>query len=146
MEIWYLIDKLEELIKKGRRLPLASGTLVDQEEALSIIREIRSSLPREIREAQRLSQEAEQILAQAREKAQALLDDTELLQSAQEERNRILEEARRQAEELRRDADEYAMQVLGQLEDQLAAVQNTLRNGLEYIQRKHRDQKPKGKS
>lgn len=141
MEIWYLIDRLEELLKKGRRVPLVSGMVVDQEEGLEILREMRTSLPQEMREARRINEERDTILAQAREETKAKLDEKQLLRSAEEEKARILDQANRDAEEIRRGADEYALQVLGQLEDQLASVQATVRNGLELLQRRHKEGK-----
>ena len=47
-------------------------------------------------------------------------------------------EGRRQAEETIRGADDYAITVLGQLEDQLIALQTTIRNGLEILQQDER--------
>ncbi|MBI2845548.1 MAG: hypothetical protein HYX86_03270 [Chloroflexi bacterium] len=141
MEIWYLIDRLEELLKKGRKLPLVSGTVVDQEEVLEIIHQMRTSLPQELREARRINEEKEAILAQAREDTKSLLDKKELLHRTEEERARIIDLAHRDAEEVRRGADEYALQVLGQLEDQLASVQATVRNGLELLQRRRKEGK-----
>lgn len=141
MEIWYLIDRLEDLLKKGKKVPLVSGVVVDQEEGLEVIRQMRASLPQELREARRINEEREAILAQAREETKALLNERQLLHRAEEERARILEEARREAEEVRRGADEYALQVLGQLEDQLATVQATVRNGLELLQKRRKEGK-----
>lgn len=141
MEIWYLIDRLEDLLKKGKKVPLVSGVVVDQEEGLEVIRQMRASLPQELREARRINEEREAILAQAREETKALLNERQLLHRAEEEKARILEEARREAEEVRRGADEYALQVLGQLEDQLATVQATVRNGLELLQKRRKEGK-----
>lgn len=141
MEIWYLIDRLEDLLKKGKKVPLVSGVVVDQEEGLEVIRQMRASLPQELREARRINEEREAILSQAREETKALLNERQLLHRAEEEKARILEEARREAEEVQRGADEYALQVLGQLEDQLATVQATVRNGLELLQKRRKEGK-----
>lgn len=146
MEIVYLIDRLESLINEAKRLPLTSGVIVNQEEFLAIIDQMRINIPLEIREARRLKKEREQVIAQAQAEAEkivaeakgqveGLLTDEELLKAARGESAKIIEQARREAEKVRKGADEYAIEVLGQLQDQLMALQTTIQNGLDYLQR-----------
>lgn len=145
MEIVYLIDRLESLINEARQLPLTSGVMVNQDEFLKIVDQMRITIPLEIREARRLKAEREQVIARAEAEAEkivaeakglvdGLLTDEELLKAAKEERAKIIEQARREAEKIRRGADEYAIEVLGQLQDQLMALQSTIQNGLDYLQ------------
>jgi cell division septum initiation protein DivIVA len=145
MEILYLVERLEKLLGKGKRLPLSSGVLIDGEECREIIDQLRVAIPQEIREARRVQEErekliaeaqaeAEKIVKEAKERVDDLLGDRELLKAAQEEGARMVEEARKEATEIRKEADEYAISILSQLEDQLVAVQTTVRNGLEYLQ------------
>ncbi len=145
MEIVYLIDRLESLINEAKRLPLTSGVIVNQDAFLKVIDQMRITIPLEIREARRLKEEreqviaraqaeAEQIVAEARGQVDGLLTEEELLKAAKEESAKIIEQARREAEEIRKGADEYAIEVLGQLQDQLMALQTTIQNGLDYLQ------------
>ncbi|HAL61704.1 MAG TPA: ATPase [Chloroflexi bacterium] len=145
MEIVYLIDRLESLINEAKRLPLTSGVIVNQDEFLKIIDQMRINIPLEIREARRLKEErkeviaraqaeAEKIVAEAKGQVDGLLTDEELLKAAREESAKIIEQARREAEKIRKGADEYAIEVLGQLQDQLMALQTTIQNGLDYLQ------------
>lgn len=145
MEIVYLIDRLESLINEAKRLPLTSGVIVNQDEFLKIIDQMRITIPVEIREARRLKEEREQVIAQAQAEAEkivaeakgqvdGLLTEEELLKAAKEESAKIIEQARREAEKIRKGADEYAIEVLGQLQDQLMALQTTIQNGLDYLQ------------
>jgi len=145
MEIVYLIDRLESLINEAKRLPLTSGVIVNQDEFLKIIDQMRINIPLEIREARRLKEEREQVIARAQAEAEkivaeakgqidGLLTDEELLKAAREESAKIIEQARREAEKVRKGADEYAIEVLGQLQDQLMALQTTIQNGLDYLQ------------
>lgn len=144
-DISLLIDRLEDLVNEGRRIPLSSGRLVDQDECLAIIDQMRIAIPQQIAEARRVQQEREQILAlaqqeaqvivdRAREEARHVLNNSGLLREASEQSAAIADETRRQAEETMRGADEYAIRVLGELEDQLIALQTTIRNGLEILQ------------
>lgn len=145
MEIVYLIDRLESLINEARRLPLTSGVIVNQEEFLKIIDQMRLTIPQEIREARRLKEEREEVIARAQAEAEkivaeakgevdGLLAEERLLKAAKEESAKIVEQARREAENIRKGADEYAIEVLGQLQDQLIALQTTIQNGLDYLQ------------
>jgi len=83
-------------------------------------------------------EEAKRVIDQAQERADRVLDDRGLLKEAKERSAGIMAEAQRQAEETMRGADEYAINVLGHLEDQLIAVQTTIRNGLEILQQEGR--------
>ena len=145
MEIVYLIDRLESLINEAKRLPLTSGVIVNQDEFLKVIDQMRITIPLEIREARRLKEEREQVIARAQAEAEkivaeakgqvdGLLTEEELLKAAREESAKIIEQARREAEKIRKGADEYAIEVLGQLQDQLMALQTTIQNGLDYLQ------------
>jgi len=145
MEIIYLIDRLESLINEAKRLPLTSGVIVNQEEFLKIIDQMRLTIPQEIREARRLKEEREEVIARAQAEAEkivaeakgevdGLLAEERLLKAAKEESAKIIEQARHEAEKIRKGADEYAIEVLGQLQDQLIALQTTIQNGLDYLQ------------
>ncbi len=145
MEIVYLIDRLESLINEAKRLPLTSGVVVNQDEFLKVIDQMRITIPLEIREARRLKEEREQVIARAQAEAEeivaeakgqvdGLLTDEELLKAAREESAKIIEQARREAEKIRKGADEYAIEALGQLQDQLMALQTTIQHGLDYLQ------------
>ena len=145
IDISFLIDRLENLLNKSRRMPLSSGVIVNRDECLEIIDQMRVTIPQQIAEASRIQDEREEILALAGEEAQRLmrrageeaqqvLNERGLLEEAQKRSEAIIEESRRQAEETMRGADNYAITVLGQLEDQLIALQTTIRNGLEILQ------------
>jgi len=145
MEIIYLIDRLESLINEAKRLPLTSGVVVNQDEFLKVIDQMRITIPQEIREARRLKEKREEVIARAQAEAEriveeakgqvdGLLTEEELLKAAKEESAKIIEQARQEAEKIRKGADEYAIEVLGQLQDQLMALQTTIQNGLDYLQ------------
>ena len=144
-DISLLIDRLEDLVNEGRRIPLISGCLVDQDECLAIIDQMRIAIPQQIAEARRVQQERDQIITLAQQEAQVIketaredarqgLDNRGLLREASQQSAAIADETRRQAEETMRGADEYAIRVLGELEDRLIALQTTIRNGLEILQ------------
>ena len=83
-------------------------------------------------------EEARRVIDEAQERADQALDERGLLEEAKERSASIIADAQRQAEETMRGADEYAINILGHLEDQLIAVQTTIRNGLEILQQEGR--------
>ena len=144
MEILYLIDRLETLLNRSRRVAFIPRVLIDREECQEIIDQMRIHIPQEIKDAQRLGeerqkvlgqaeQEAERVLAKAREEAASLTDEDGLARAAEAMSREITEKARLETERLKREADAYALQVLGQLEDELARALTTVRNGMEYL-------------
>ena len=51
MDVLQLIDKLEQLVNSGTRLPLSSRTVIDEQEFLDIIDQLRIMVPDEIKQA-----------------------------------------------------------------------------------------------
>jgi vacuolar-type H+-ATPase subunit H len=118
---------------------------VDEEEIFDIINEMRSRIPEEVRQAQRIvrekdriiaqaHEEAERIVALAEEKAKEVLGQQEIVRGAQARADTILERAQREAEKLKADADDYVVAVLSQLESQLESLIVTIRNGIQLVQ------------
>ena len=145
MDILYLIDELESRLTEGRRLPLTSNVVVDEEEIFDIINEMRSRIPEEVRQAQKIVREKERIIAQAHEEAERIvalaeekakeaLGQQEIVKGAQARADTILERAQREAEKLKADADDYVVAVLSQLESQLESLIVTVQNGIRLVQ------------
>jgi cell division septum initiation protein DivIVA len=144
-DISLLIDQLQTLLNDSRRLPMTSGAVVDKDECLLIVDQMQVAIPQEIAEARRILEERDQIIARAeqearmileraQEEAESLVDERGLVEEARARSAAIDEEAKRNAEKTMSGADEYAIRVLGELEDQLIALQSTIRNGLEVLQ------------
>jgi cell division septum initiation protein DivIVA len=139
------VERLESLIANGKKLPLTTNVVVDQNAALGLIDELRVAVPEEVRAAKRINsegerimekaqEEAERIVGRAQEQAAFLIDERGLTQAADAESRRIVEEARADADRIRAGADEYAVSVLEGLEGD---VQKTLQS----IQKDDRDRR-----
>ncbi len=145
MDILHLVDRLEQLVNEGRRLPLSNKVMVDEQKIWDLIDQMRISIPEEVKKAKRTNQERDRIIAQAheeaarmvdlkREEAAALVTEHELTKSADERAATIVERARRDAESLRADADEYVVQVLNSLSADLERALGEVRNGIVRVQ------------
>ena len=49
MEIFTLLETLEDMLEKSRAVPFSSKCIVDKEEILDIIKEVRLKLPEELK-------------------------------------------------------------------------------------------------
>ena len=134
MDILHLVDRLEELVNEGRRLPLSNKVMVDEQKIWDLIDQMRISIPEEVKKAKRTNQERDRIIAQAHEEAAAMVSEHELTQAAEERATTIVERAKRDAESLRADADEYVIQVLESLGTDLERALKEVRNGISRVQ------------
>ena len=144
MDILYLLDRLEEELTAGRRLPFSDRTLVDEQECLDILDQIRVAVPEEIKAARRVTQERDAVLKDAQTEADRILQDAQrqvagrvsehaLAQAAQERAAEIEEEALRAADEIRREADRYAARVLEKLRGHLTQAVDAVERGLQDL-------------
>ena len=144
MDILYLLDQLEEVLSSGSRLPFTSRTLVDEQEILDILDQIRVSIPEEVKSARRVAQERDQLLADARAEAERMLREADqrvagrltehaLVRAAEERSAEIEERALRSAEQVRQEAEQYAYRVLERLRDQVNQVGHTVERGLREL-------------
>ncbi len=145
MDILYLLDQLEEVLGAGSRLPLTSRTLVDEQEILDILDQIRVSIPDELKAARRLTQDRDQVIADARAEADRMLRDADaqaservgehhLVRAAEIRAADIEDRALRRAADIRREADAYAYRVLQKLREQISSVASTVDRGITELE------------
>lgn len=118
----HLIERLESLVAEGTRIPLSGRALIDEKEFLDIIDQLRVSLPEELRQARRVTQERERLLAESRSEAERvvhsaeqqaafMLQDTELSKSAQRRAELLVEQAQEQAAAIMNEVERRAASV-----------------------------------
>jgi vacuolar-type H+-ATPase subunit H len=144
MNIHEAIDRLEYLIAHSRQIPLTRTVVVDQEEVLACIDDLRLSLPDEIKQARWTLQEQQRLLSEAQaeaartvskagERAQTMIGQHDLVKRAEKQAEAMLREASVKAEETRRAADRYASEVMQSLESQLLRTLATVKKGVETL-------------
>ena len=105
MKIFGLLEELEELLEKGKKIPFTDKGIVEREEAVDLIKEIREKLPEEIKQAKWVKEERTSILKKAQEEADdivkeaenriiAMIDEHEITRKAYEQKAQILETAK----------------------------------------------------
>ena len=154
-----LLDRLEALVNQSRRVPLTPNIVVNEEEILDALDQIRVGMPEEIKEARMVletresrlreaQEQAEQIVLAAQERAERLTDEHEVTRRANAEADEILTDARERSRKMRRDADDYARERMEELETQLSSALNQVRRGLETLEAGREgagEEKPKGR-
>ena len=130
MEIFKLLDTLEDLINDGRKIPLSDKCIVNQNDILEIIQEIRKNLPEELKQAKWVKEERERILNEAKKEADGMvkdaenktifmIDEHEITKKAYEQKNQIVSQANESSREITQGAREYADNILANLSETL---------------------------
>lgn len=146
MDILYLVDRLENLVASSRRVPLVNQLMVKESDMLDIIETMRTAIPDEIKQARRVIQEKERILAQAQAEASSLLtkarEESEkamkrdgLLRAAEERSQKMLQAAESKAEQLKVEADAYVVETLRALHEHLSGIQMEIDRSLMSIEK-----------
>ena len=143
VDILYLVDRLEELVGMGKRVPFSGRVMVEEEEFLALVDQLRIAVPNEIKQAQRVIKERERVIGEAQDEAGKILrvarDKSQYVVSEQG----LLNEAKLQGEEILRQAEERRKRAMGEIDvyalDQFAKVEVAMRDGLEIIENAIKD-------
>ena len=139
MEIFTILETLEELLETSRNLPFSSKSVVDKEEMLDLIKESRIKLPDEFKQAKWVKEERQRILVEAQKEADgivkeaenriiAMVDEHEITRKAYDQKTEIIETANEMSREISKGTKDYADNLLGNIEvvlgDALKMIQN----------------------
>lgn len=138
MEVLELIDMLEDVVDKAVGIPLVGKAILDRDELLDLIEEIRINLPDDLKQAkwvkderQRIlddaNKEAASIIKLAEEKMASLIDDHEITQRAYAQANEIVTGAQNNARDIRSSTKQYVDDHMATLEAKLEKMLSTVR-------------------
>jgi hypothetical protein len=127
------IQQLEELVRDAKSMPLSSSALLNRDEVLELITQMKDSLPDEIKQARWIVKDREELLAKARRDAEAMVEAAReeqlrmasheaVVQRAQEEAERVVQEASEDGRRLRLESEDYVDAKLAQLENALQRI------------------------
>ena len=133
MEILELLDRIEDIVEEASKLPMSSKVLIDKEEVLELITEMRIKLPDEIKQASWIKEERQRILSETQAEAsnmindamhrqQILIDDHELTKLAQQSAREIEENARRTAFEIKTETLQFCDKVFERAQEGLESM------------------------
>ncbi|HEB12842.1 MAG TPA: ATPase [Actinobacteria bacterium] len=147
MDIVALVDKLEDLVAEGKKVPLTSSVMINEEKVFEIIDEIRASFPDEIKQARWIVKERQEMLDEAekeatriqdeaQKKAESMAAETEIARLAEEQASQTVEEAQAKEREIRLGAEDYADEMLANLEVNLGKLLTAVQRGRDRLQGK----------
>lgn len=154
-----IFDEVLRLLSEARRVPLMDKIVIDEDELLNIIDDLKEAIPREIKSAQQVLEEqkviidtakadAERIVKQAKDEAERLLSVAQAEADAKVQQEEIVKQAYVVAEEVKsnalryqnevkKEADNYNMCVkrdsLQYADDMLVFLENNLQSALQGL-------------
>ncbi len=145
VDIQFLVERLEALVVNARKLPMTSQIILEQATLLDLIDQLRVAIPEEVRQARRINQESDRVIAKAREEgeqiigaaqeqAALLLQDQSIIREAEEKAQEVLDRSSAKADETMRGADQYAADVLVRLESDLVKTLSIIKKSLEVLE------------
>ncbi|MGW1540995.1 cell division initiation protein [Streptomyces sp. NPDC002309] len=144
MDVQKKLDEIVATVSTARGMPMSASCVVNRAELLALLEEVRAALPDSLAEAQELIGGREQMVEQARQEADriiqgahtergSLISDTEIARRSQAEADRILAEAGKEAEEVRAEADNYVDSKLANFEVVLTKTLGSVGRGREKL-------------
>ena len=129
-----ILDEIENLVVDARRLVFTNKCIIEEDDLIRLVDDLRSELPQQISKANQVieeqqhileqaNKEAARIIEQAKDYAMKLTDDSEIVQQAETQAKEIMEKTIQNSQNLKADSVQYANQVFEHL---IANVGNAL--------------------
>lgn len=139
-----LLRRVLDLVNAAPKMPLSSTVRLEKDEVVEMLEEAIGRLPEEMRQARwllkerdeylaKVQREGDEILGAARERAERIVQRTELVREAQRVANRTVEGANEEARRLRNEAEDYVDQKLASFEIVLERVMKSVAAGRQRL-------------
>jgi len=140
MDIFEILDELEQEIEMAKKVPLSSKIMTEKEQLLDYIDRIRAELPEEMRQAKwvakerdriidEASVEAEEMKKEAKQKVMMMAQESEFVKEAKRQSDEIITGAYNIAHEVKSGANKYADEVLASIEGKLQKTLSIVEGG-----------------
>lgn len=136
MIVYERLASIEKLLEEAKRLPLSSKVMVDADEMGLLLKEIKVSLPEELKQARWISEERKKIITDAHveaddiiTEAQDKIDEHELVKLAKEKADALTSKAEEEAAAIMQKAVAGAGDVTKKANDEAEAIR---KSALEY--------------
>ncbi len=127
MDALELIDELEDIIDKGVSVPFTGRCLLDKEELMELVQDIKLKLPDDLNQAKWIKNErqniindanaeAEKIIKEANDKLIAMIDENKITAAAREQAMQIIEKAKNDAKATKSASYKYTDNMLENVE------------------------------
>lgn len=144
MDAFEIVDRIEEFLDKCKRIPFSSNIIVNENEIYDLLDELRNIMPEEfkqsrwiVKERENMIEEAkrysERIIKEAKEKAEVLVSETEILKDANRKSEEMMSSVEARARTIRLEAEDYADEKLANLEAVLHKLVTAIEKGREQF-------------
>lgn len=144
MDAFEIVDRIEEFLDKSKRVPFSSNIIVNETEIYDLIDELRNMLPEEFKQSRWIVKErenmigeakrySEKIIREAKEKAEILVSETEVLKNATRKSEELMAAVEARARTIRLEAEDYADEKLANLEVILHKLLTAIEKGREQF-------------
>lgn len=144
MDILNLLERIEDIIEEASKFPLSNKVMIDKDEILEVINEIRLKLPDEInraswvaKERQRIlneaQSEADELIEKVKEQQKYLVEENEITRQAQKFADQIIQEAERKANDMKMGAYSYSDEILSKLQEKIREINSIIEQNREVL-------------
>lgn len=134
MEIMEIIDMMEEIVDKAPVVPLSGKILLDKEDILDYIQEMRLVFPDELKEAKWVKNERQRILSEAETKSEEMIKNAEEKMIQMVDENEITRQAYARQDAIENETNNYYAQQKAECDRYINERLDTLEKSLEsYI-------------
>ena len=140
MDIIQLVDELDEVLNEASSVPFSRKVAVDPDEVLEILKEIRDSVPEEIKQARWVNEERDRILSEAENQANSLKRNAEKevekgYEDAQKHYRQLVNE-----HEITKEAKRYGQELVAQAEKEAKGIRQSAINYVDGLLKEASDQ------
>lgn len=139
-----IVRELIEIVENARSVPMSTSVMINRDEILSLLDEVLTHLPDELRAARWLLKERDEFLAKTRRDGEDIIADakatsarmvqrTEVARQAKAAARQILEDAEEQARDQKHAAEDYCDQKLASFEAVLDRIGRTVTAGRQRL-------------
>jgi len=138
------LDSIEEFIESHKKNPFTNKIVIDRDKIMELLFDMRSDLPTELKQAHRIIEEHDRIIADARAKAEnirrdaeievkSLTQNHEIYRRATEHAAEMVEEAKKDARDIRYNAMDYADEILEKTESMIREAMENIEQQSKYL-------------
>ncbi|WP_300409794.1 ATPase [Lagierella sp.] len=124
MDVNQIIEEIEDLLDDASTVPFSKKVLVDSDDILHLLQQIRQGLPAEIKQAQWVNEEKDKILAEAERDAEEIKNNAgreadKIINDAKETFNNMISD-----HEITKSANRYAEDIVTKAEKNAMILKN----------------------
>jgi hypothetical protein len=144
-DVEHMLRRLHEMVASARPMPLSTSVMVNRDEVLDLLDETIERLPDELRAARwllkereeylaKVKREGEDILDQARTRAERMVQRTEVVKASEARARKIIDNANDEASRIKNEVEDFCDQKLASFEIVLERTMKLVGSGRQKLQ------------